>query len=82
MLIPSPLHYGLVGHRSRGKQVVPVVEQLVLFAAVSHPDVRHTGHTAGQTQQVLPGAAVLVCNQQALIGCLTLQRGQEGERVC
>lgn len=33
----------------------------------------HTRHSAGQTLQVLPGTAVLVCDEQALIGCFTLK---------
>jgi hypothetical protein len=71
-----PFHYALVRAHSGGQQVVPVVEQLALLATVPHPDVRHTWHATGHTQQVLPGSAMLVGDQQALIGRLALR--QEG----
>lgn len=35
----SPFYDGVVGAHASGQQVVPVVEQLVVFAAVSHPQV-------------------------------------------
>ncbi|TNN52110.1 hypothetical protein EYF80_037649 [Liparis tanakae] len=71
----SPLHDGVVGAHAGRQQVVAVVEQLVLAAAVSHPDVRHARHAARQAQQVLPGAAVLVRDEQALVGRLALRTG-------
>ena len=68
----SPFHHGVVRPHAGGQQVVPVVQQLVLFAAVSYPYMGHAGHAAGQTQQVLPGATVLVCDEQALVSRLAL----------
>lgn len=72
----SPFHNGVVGPEASGQQVVPVVEQLVVFAAVSDPQVRHAGNATGQTQQVLLRTTVLVCYQQTLIRRFTLQRKQ------
>ena len=76
----SPFHNLFIRAHASGQQVVPVVQQLVIFAAVSHPDVWDARHAAGHTQQVLPGAAVLVCNQQALVGCLALGRQQKKQQ--
>lgn len=74
-----PLDDGLVRRHAGRQQVVPVVEQLVFFAAVAHPQVRHARHAAGQAQQVLPGATVLVGDEQALVGRLTLPGERETE---
>ena len=71
-----PFYHGAVRPHPGRQQVVPVVQQLVLFAAVANPNMWHARHAARQTQQVLPGAAVLVGDEQALIGCLTLRRNQ------
>lgn len=56
------------------EQVVPVVHQLLLLTAVSHPDLRHTGNSTCHTQQVRLRAAMLISDQQALIRCFTLNR--------
>lgn len=72
-----PFYNGIIGPNASGQQVVPVVEQLIVFAAVSNPQVWHTGNATGQTQQVLLRATVLVCNQQTLIRCFTLQRRRD-----
>lgn len=69
----SPFYYGFIRPDASRQQVVPVVEQLVVFAAVSNPQVRHARNAAGQTQQVLLCAAVLVSDEQTLICCFTLQ---------
>lgn len=76
-----PFNDGVVGPHAGRQQVVPVVEQLVVLAAVTHPDVGHAGDAAGQAQQVLPGAAVLVSDEQALVRCLTLGTGTRINRV-
>lgn len=72
----SPLHQAVVRTHPSGKQVAPVAEQLVVMAAVPHPHVGYTGHAARQTQQILPCAAVLVRDEDALIGRATLGMGQ------
>lgn len=59
----SPLDHTLLGPHAGGQQVVPVVEKLLRLAAVPHPRIRHTRHTARHTQQELPGPTVLVCDQ-------------------
>lgn len=76
----SPFHDGVVGPHPGGQQVVPVVEQLVVFAAVSDPQVGHGGNAAGQAQQVLLGAAVLVRDQQALVRRFTLAKKKRRSR--
>lgn len=40
------------------------------------PHVRHTRYSPGKAQEILPGAAVLVCYEEAVIGCAALD--QEG----
>lgn len=40
------------------------------------PHVRHARYSPGKAQEILPGAAVLVCYEEAVIGCAALD--QEG----
>lgn len=75
-----PFYDGVIRPHTSRQQVVPVVEQLVVFAAVSHPHVRHTRHPAGQTQQILSCTTVLVCDEQTLVSCLTLKKEQTGKK--
>lgn len=43
------------------------------MATVMDPDVRDAGDSSRKAQEILAGAAVLVCDQQALIGCAALK---------
>lgn len=55
------------------QKVIPVVLKLVSMTAVMDPDVRHTRDSSGKAQQVFPSSAMLVRNQETLIGCITLR---------
>lgn len=45
------------------------------------PHVRHTRYSPGKAQEILPGAAVLVCYEEAVIGCAALDQ-EGGGRGC
>lgn len=46
------------------------------------PHVRDTGYSPCKAQEILPGAAVLVCYQEALIGCAALDQEGGGSHRC
>lgn len=58
------------------EKIIPVVLKLVSMATVTDPDMRYTGNSTGKAQEVLPGLAVLICNQETLICRITLVERQ------
>lgn len=47
------------------------------MATVMDPDVRHAGYPSCEAQEVFARAAVLVCDQEGLIGCIALWEEEE-----
>lgn len=64
----------------RWQQIITVVLELVGMATVMDPDMRHTRDPTGKAQEVLPGSAMLVCDEETLVGCVTLEGN--GQWVC
>lgn len=55
------------------QQIIAVILELVGMATVMDPDMRHTRDPTGKAQEVFPGSTMLICNQETLVGRVTLE---------